>query len=77
MIPLLASLHAIAAPRGDGLRPELLRLLKGPNSSFGTGFTYEHAGQETHRTPQTESDSVSARPVPTKSTIKALRRQPR
>jgi hypothetical protein len=27
---LLAGLHAIAARRGDGLRPELIRLLRGP-----------------------------------------------
>jgi hypothetical protein len=60
MMPLLASLHAIAAPRGDGLSPELLRLLKRPDSSFGTGLTSKYGGQETHRTPQSESDPVSA-----------------
>ena len=37
MISLLASLHAIAAQRGDGLRPELIRLLEKPNANFGTG----------------------------------------
>ena len=30
MIPLLGALHAIAAQRGDGLRPELLRPLTHP-----------------------------------------------
>jgi hypothetical protein len=32
MIPLLGALHAIAAQRGDGLRPELLRLLAQPEA---------------------------------------------
>ncbi len=32
MIPLLGALHAIAAQRGDGLRPELLGLLTHPEA---------------------------------------------
>jgi hypothetical protein len=35
MMTLLASLHAIAAQRGDGLRPELIHLLENPTRISG------------------------------------------
>ena len=37
---LLAGLHAIAARRGDGLRPELVRLLGGPEPRSGIDPTW-------------------------------------
>jgi hypothetical protein len=43
MMPLLASLHAIAARRGDGLRPELISLSEQPEeqpeADFGAGVS--------------------------------------
>jgi len=59
MMTLLASLHAIAAQRGDGLRPELIRLLEKPNANFGTGpATEPPCGHVTYAATGTESDTV-------------------
>ena len=59
MMTLLASLHAIAAQRGDGLRPELIRLLEKPNANFGIGPVAEHSCRHvTHAAATTESDPV-------------------
>ena len=61
MMTLLASLHAIAAQRGDGLRPELIHRLEKPNANFGTGPAAEHPRRHVTRpTARTESDPVSA-----------------
>ena len=61
MMTLLASLHAIAAQRGDGLRPELIRLLEKPNANFGTGpGTEPPCRHVTHAAARTESDPISA-----------------
>jgi hypothetical protein len=61
MMTLLASLHAIAAQRGDGLRPELIHLLEKPTVNFGTGPAAEHPRRDvTRSTARTESDPVSA-----------------
>ena len=61
MMTLLASLHAIAAQRGDGLRPELIHLLEKPNANFGTGPATEHPRRHVTRpTARNESDPVSA-----------------
>jgi hypothetical protein len=58
MMPLLASLHAIAAKRGDGLRPELVRLLNGPGPAPATNPTAHDADRETHGTTLREPESV-------------------
>ena len=61
MMTLLASLHAIAAQRGDGLRPELIRLLEKPNANFVTGPATEPLCRHvTHAAARTESDPISA-----------------
>ena len=61
MMTLLASLHAIAAQRGDGLRPELIHLLEKPTANFGTGPAAQHPRRHVTRpTARTESDPVSA-----------------
>jgi hypothetical protein len=45
MIPFLA-MHALAAPRGDGLRPELVALLErheaAPNSDIAMAVSEQH-----------------------------------
>jgi hypothetical protein len=38
MLPLLAPLHAIAARRGDGLRPELANLLERDANALRTAL---------------------------------------
>jgi hypothetical protein len=60
MMTLLASLHAIAAQRGDGLRPELIRLLEKSNANSGAGsaagYPWRH---ETQAAARTDSDPNS------------------
>jgi hypothetical protein len=44
-MPPFLKLHAIAAPRGDGLRPELLALFERLAESSGCGVTVAKLGR--------------------------------
>ena len=61
MLPLLA-LHSLAARRGDGLRPELLALLRRSERDRGQSVSIEaesqHQSQETARAAETSVASA-------------------
>jgi hypothetical protein len=57
MMHLFANLHHIAAKRGDGLRPELRRLLEQPNADSETDCASAASGDhEGRRTARSGSD---------------------
>ena len=61
MMTLLGSLHAIAAQRGDGLRPELLRLLEQTSENGGTGPRSKNLGPHvTYSVAKTAADPIPA-----------------
>ena len=56
MIGLLKLLHAVAAARGDGLRPELLRLAAEPKPTAGEGVSVRAERSSTTLKPEPQTD---------------------
>jgi hypothetical protein len=60
---LLLALHKIAAARGDGLRPELLRLLERSNADLKTNRVSSASGDcEYRRVTELETNNASPDP---------------
>jgi hypothetical protein len=59
---LLLALHKIAAQRGDGLRPELLRLLERSQSDEANRASTASEDCGSHRVTELETDHASPSP---------------
>jgi hypothetical protein len=59
MLPLLA-LHLLAARRGDGLRPELLALLRSEHGGGGLSASIEAEDQQLSRETARDAETAAA-----------------
>jgi hypothetical protein len=64
MMKLLLALHKIAAARGDGLRPELLRLLESPQADEANRASTASEDCENPGVTELETNNSSPDPKP-------------